>query len=443
MGAPFFSIVMATYGRGPHIRPSIESAMRQTFDDFELLVVGDGCTAGAEAVVRSFPPQKTRWLALPENTGSQSAPNNLGIANASGSWIAYLGHDDIWSAAHLSELAAAAASPSVPDVVVSGCLYHGPPGTGVVCVNGLFDDDRAKFEHFFPPSSFAHRREVSTQIGGWRDPRAVAAPVDVDFLLRAANAGFRFAPTGRVTVHKFAAGHRYLSYLRQSSDEQAAMLTDPRLDDLRAWEGTVSAARRDGRFMAMGYPDYSQARTGAAFIANRSNKGLERPILRALAERTVMRQADEPRALDWYGLEGGDAPFRWSGPSPRPKILIPFTYDGMARITLHARASWTKLKDVEITRGNGRLTTKVVETAQGRALVVETALHPSWYTILEMHTATMVKPSEISEGADQRRLGIALAEISVEPLGRVASGTHLRKAWRLATKAWRRDSGSE
>jgi hypothetical protein len=41
-----------------------------------------------------------------------------------------------------------------------------------------------------------------------------------------------FRSTGRVTVHKFAAGHRYLSYVRPRSDEQRVLLQSlDRLDD--------------------------------------------------------------------------------------------------------------------------------------------------------------------------------------------------------------------
>ena len=52
MTAPLISVVMATWGRGRHILPSIRSALGQSFRDFELLVVGDACTDETEAVVR-------------------------------------------------------------------------------------------------------------------------------------------------------------------------------------------------------------------------------------------------------------------------------------------------------------------------------------------------------------------------------------------------------
>ncbi len=62
------------------------------------------------------------------------------------------------------------------------------------------------------------------QLGQWRDPREIKPPVDCEFLLRAAASGCRFKSTGAISVHKFAAGHRYLSYRWQSCEEQERML---------------------------------------------------------------------------------------------------------------------------------------------------------------------------------------------------------------------------
>ena len=94
---PYFSVVLSTYGRGEHIRPTVESVLRQTYSDIELIVVGDGCADETAEVVESFKPREVSWYNLEKNTSSQSFPNNLGIAKATGNWIAYIGHDDIWS----------------------------------------------------------------------------------------------------------------------------------------------------------------------------------------------------------------------------------------------------------------------------------------------------------------------------------------------------------
>src|SRR5215213_8100974 len=101
---PLFTVVLATYGRGVHIKPTIESVLDQSFPDFELIVAGDGCADQTESVVRSFADDRLKWCNLPHNTGSQSFPNNEGILHARGNWICYLGHDDIWAPDHLAIL---------------------------------------------------------------------------------------------------------------------------------------------------------------------------------------------------------------------------------------------------------------------------------------------------------------------------------------------------
>ena len=163
------------------------------------------------------------------------------------------------------------------------------------------------------------------RIGDWRDPREIALPVDGEFLLRAAHAGMRFISTNRITAHKFAAGHRYLSYLRPDCVEQRAMWQVLRTSPEVSFDEIVAASKRNGLFMTSGYSQFMAQAPGFNFEKNRENKGINRPPLQPLRERTVIQQTEELRALDWYSLEHGTRPYRWSGPNPRPKILIPFS----------------------------------------------------------------------------------------------------------------------
>ena len=382
MPGPFFSVVMATSGRGEHIRPSIVSVLRQSFDDWELIVVGDGPAERAD-IVDSFESPRLRWLGVARNSGSQAAPNNLGIAAARGQWIAYLGHDDIWSATHLRAIAQAARATPRADFVVSGCLYHGPPGTGIMAATGFLAAEADVATHFIPPSSIAHSAAAARRVGPWRDPRLIVPPVDADFMLRALEAGCRFAATGRVTVHKFAAGHRYLSYLRQTSHEQAAMLAHSRLDYPGTWTPELDAARGAGRFMALRHPDFAALAPGALFARNRSNKGLERPPLAPLGRGVVMPQTAEPRALDWFAPTPGES-HRWAGPNPRPKILIPFTHDGPVRITLHLVCGQAIPARLACSDCTGRRPATILAHPQGAAITIETLLDPIACSILEL-----------------------------------------------------------
>ena len=101
---PLVTVILSTYNWSEVLPYSIQSVLNQTFVDFELLVIGDGCTDNSAQVVQNFVDPRVRWINLLKNTGSQSGPNNEGLRQAKGSLIAYLGHDDLWSMDHLETL---------------------------------------------------------------------------------------------------------------------------------------------------------------------------------------------------------------------------------------------------------------------------------------------------------------------------------------------------
>ncbi|MGA9603577.1 MAG: glycosyltransferase, partial [Methyloceanibacter sp.] len=59
--SPYFSVVLSTYARGKHIIPTIESVLRQSYADFELIVVGDGCKDETAEVVGGYASRGVRW----------------------------------------------------------------------------------------------------------------------------------------------------------------------------------------------------------------------------------------------------------------------------------------------------------------------------------------------------------------------------------------------
>ena len=409
---------MATFNRGGHILPTIESVLQQSFTDFELLVVGDACTDNTEAVVNAVNSSRIIWRNLERNSGGQSGPNNDGLRRARGKWICYIGHDDIWRPQHLNQFKQAIGANTAADFVVGGCIWHGPPDSDTNYVTGLFDTPEAAYHELFPPSSIGHSREVVERIGGWRAPLSIRAPADCDFMLRAVDAGFRFVSTGEISVHKFAAGHRYLSYLQPDCAEQAAMLAQIKRGDRAEMAGIVERSKQHGLFMTMRYVDFAKSKVGDHYRFNRLNKGLSRPVLRPLTGTVVIDQSDDPRALDWHPREATDARHRWSGPNPHPKLLIPYT-GGRARIAIEviAHDAAPGIYSVSIGVDGTKVPHKLETSSDGsRWLVFETNLKQAAETILTLHTPAMFRPSEIYGNEDLRHLGIPVANITVEPL---------------------------
>ena len=161
-------------------------------------------------------------------------------------------------------------------------------------------------------------------------------------------------------------------------------------------------------------------RTVSYSTANRSNKGILRPALRKLNGSVTIEQTAEPRGLDWHALESGDRPFRWSGPNPRPKILIPYTYPGEVRITLCIPAiAVAPLDNVRI-EINGQPVDCEIRHDNGNATMTLRTHLTSSYSILTIYTPEMACPHERIGNGDIRRLGIALSDIAIEPM---SSGT--------------------
>ena len=104
---PHVTVILATYDWSTVLPYSIGSALQQTFTDFELLVIGDGCTDDSAEVVARFADRRVRWINLPANMGHQSGPNNEGLRRGRGELVAYLGHDDLWLPHHVELLVAA------------------------------------------------------------------------------------------------------------------------------------------------------------------------------------------------------------------------------------------------------------------------------------------------------------------------------------------------
>jgi hypothetical protein len=321
---PTVSVIIATWNRGALLLPTLQSALAQQYKDFEIIVVGDGCTDDTEAHIQPFLSENVRWINLPHNTGSQSFPNNVGIAAARGTYIAYLGHDDIWDAAHLGALCNILDTSPEIDFAIAGGLLHGPPDSMFETITGMFEDaEAAAFKHFFPPTTMMHRKSSLRQIGLWRAPMRLKAPVDHEIQLRAANAGLKFKSTNHVTVHKFAAGHRYLAYLDHTATEQVLMLERLKNPD-RSWIDTcIVRARQNGRFMSLHHQDFETFEIGQLARRNLFNRGVKLPPLSALTQPKIIEQTAEVRGLDWQPFNPRG--FRWSGPNPRPKILLSYT----------------------------------------------------------------------------------------------------------------------
>jgi glycosyltransferase involved in cell wall biosynthesis len=91
------SIVTPAYNSERFIADAINSVLKQTFTDWELLIVNDGSTDKTQSIVEEY-SQKDNRIKLLNHSTSQGAgvSRNLAIKEAKGDYIAFLDADDIW-----------------------------------------------------------------------------------------------------------------------------------------------------------------------------------------------------------------------------------------------------------------------------------------------------------------------------------------------------------
>lgn len=93
--APFVSVVIPTYNRLHSLPRAVESVLRQTFDDFELIVVDDCSKDGTIAYLESIGDPRLRIIRHEVNGGANAA-RNTGVRAARAEWVAFQDSDDEW-----------------------------------------------------------------------------------------------------------------------------------------------------------------------------------------------------------------------------------------------------------------------------------------------------------------------------------------------------------
>ncbi len=87
---------MPAFNAEKYIGQAIESVLRQTYINWELLIIDDGSTDATKKVVEYFLMQDSRINYFYQENGKQGKARNLGIEKSKGEYLAFLDSDDLW-----------------------------------------------------------------------------------------------------------------------------------------------------------------------------------------------------------------------------------------------------------------------------------------------------------------------------------------------------------
>jgi glycosyltransferase involved in cell wall biosynthesis len=187
--APRVSVLLRTKDRPGFLAEALGSLRRQTFSDFETILVNDGGPIPA-ALLEPVPGRAIRVLAPPP-PGGRTRALNTGLAAARGTYVAYLDDDDLYLPAHLETLvrfldgseeyrAAYTSVRQLEQVLGDDGRYQ--DGREITVYGRPFDAARLLYKNDIPLIGLAHRRVLAEEAGGFDE--SFDQFEDWDFLIR-------------------------------------------------------------------------------------------------------------------------------------------------------------------------------------------------------------------------------------------------------------------
>ena len=98
------SIITPVHNGAEYIEETIQSVLKQSYQDWEMLIIDDASYDATDAIVSTYTKkdQRIQLISLDENKGVSHA-RNVGIKMAKGRYIAFLDSDDLWMPEKLTE----------------------------------------------------------------------------------------------------------------------------------------------------------------------------------------------------------------------------------------------------------------------------------------------------------------------------------------------------
>jgi len=93
---PLFSVTITTYNHGKYIKSTIESVLKQTIQDFEIIVIDDGSPDDTRERVLNIKDKRVKYFRQ-NPSGLPAYSRNRAIERSRGRYIALLDGDDLWS----------------------------------------------------------------------------------------------------------------------------------------------------------------------------------------------------------------------------------------------------------------------------------------------------------------------------------------------------------
>lgn len=200
---PEISIIIPAYNQAKYIDKTIESVIRQTFGDWECIIVNDGSTDDTEHVVQAYLSCDHRIKCVRQENQGPSGSRNTGLRIAQGKYIAFLDADDMWEPHMLEIMHQLLEKNSDIDIAFGAWDFideTGKASSRKICpITCNVYEECLIFRNIFPIHTLLLRKTVFSSCGFF-DTQLISME-DWDMWLRAARHGFKFRPINKLLAH--------------------------------------------------------------------------------------------------------------------------------------------------------------------------------------------------------------------------------------------------
>ena len=189
---PFVSVVMPVYNNAKYLREAIESILKQTFQNFEFIIINDGSTDMSPEILKEYENKDSRIKIINQPNSGIGAAINKGLFEAKGEWVFRMDGDDVALPHRFAvQIGKIKKNPSLA-LLGGWCQQINSQGIPLKINKYPANHDalvRRLETHrpFFPHPTACFRRHVVMQLGGYRERFRQAQ--DTDLWLRLVGIG--------------------------------------------------------------------------------------------------------------------------------------------------------------------------------------------------------------------------------------------------------------
>jgi len=185
------SVILPTYNRAAYLTAAVDSVLKQSCADWELIIADDGSTDDTARCLDAMRDRRITILRLP-HSGNPSKVRNAAMRRAQGEYLAFLDSDDIWAPTKIeTQVATMRATPgcrwsytATADIDPTGRLVEIAGRAPWIPFSGNIVDALISIRAIVSTSSVMAERSLVEEVGGFDEEQMFGE--DYDLFIRLA-----------------------------------------------------------------------------------------------------------------------------------------------------------------------------------------------------------------------------------------------------------------